>query len=103
MAAGLAGSAELQLNLVGTEATHDVKAQLSYEPQPADAEQLSPLELVEATIGLGKEPLRLQLDLIGDLRKGGFLYRWQAEAERFVFEHADIALRQPKDTVAVKF
>lgn len=103
LAAGLAGSAELQLNLVGNLATHDVKAQLSYEPQPADAEQLSPLELVEATIGLGKEPLRLQLDLIGDLSSEQGLYRWQAEAERFVFEHADIALRQTETPLPLSF
>ncbi|CAM5202895.1 translocation/assembly module TamB domain-containing protein [Oligella ureolytica] len=81
---------------------HDVKTSINYEPQAVGAESLSAVELAKAQYGLGKEPLNLRFDLIGDLSSVEGRYHCKADLDRLLLQHAGFEVEQ-KDSLSLKF
>lgn len=98
----MGGTVEVKLNMLGNLKEHDVKTSINYEPQAVGAESLSAVELAKAQYGLGKEPLNLRFDLIGDLSSVEGRYHWQADLDRLLLQHAGFEVEQ-KDSLSLKF
>lgn len=95
---GMAGEAEVKLNMLGNLKAHDIKASVKYVPQVEDVDSLTPSELAKAQYGLGKEPFTMHVDLVADLKSAEDLYDWQADLDRLYLEHAGFIVEQ-KDSL----
>ena len=102
LTAGMAGTAEVKLNMLGNIRDHDIKASINYAPDVVDVESLTVSELAKARHGLGKEPLDLHFDLIGELSSTEGRYHWQANLDSLSLQHAGFVVEQ-KDTLALRF